>query len=324
MADSTLDAIRTKVRRLTRSPSEAQITTDQIDEYVNTFVLYDFPEQLRLSSLKTTFTFYTEPYIDSYDSSNTATELDNFINTYLTFHEPVYVDGKQVRFYQDRERFFGDYPKVSSRVTIATGDGATLNYTGTLSAVPILRNEVLFSSRDSNNDSLELHDQPVDNSVGLLNGSGGTGAIDYVTGEYAIDFTNAPAASVDIVAHTVPYVAAVPDAILFYDNTFTVRPIPQQAYKIEMDAYKRPTELLANNQSPELEEWWQYISYGAAKKILEDRLDMETIQIIMPEFKTQERLILRRSIVQQADKRVATIYTDHLDGQIRNNWNRRG
>lgn len=323
MADSTLDAIRTKVRRLTRSPSEAQVTTTQIDEYINTFVLYDFPEQIRLGSLKTTFNFYTEPYRDIYDSNNTATELDNFINTYLTFHEPVYIDGKQVKFYQDREKFYGDYPKVSSRVTIAIGDGATLNFTGTLANTPILQNEVLFSARDSNNDSLELHDEPVDNDSGLLNGSGGTGAIDYVTGEYNINFITAPAASTDIVAHTVPYVNAVPDAVLFYDNTFTVRPIPQQAYKIEMDAYKRPTELLANNQSPELEEWWQYISYGAAKKVLEDRLDMETIQIIMPEFKTQERLILRRSLVQQAGKRVATIYTDHLDGHARALWNRR-
>jgi hypothetical protein len=43
MADSTLGAIRTKVRRLTRSPNTAQITDNQIDEYVNTFILYDFP-----------------------------------------------------------------------------------------------------------------------------------------------------------------------------------------------------------------------------------------------------------------------------------------
>ena len=33
MADYTLNAIRTKVRRLTRSPSIAQITDEQIDEY---------------------------------------------------------------------------------------------------------------------------------------------------------------------------------------------------------------------------------------------------------------------------------------------------
>ena len=42
MAD--LQTIRTKVRRLTRSLSPAQLTDAQIDEYINTFVLYDFPE----------------------------------------------------------------------------------------------------------------------------------------------------------------------------------------------------------------------------------------------------------------------------------------
>ena len=64
MADSTLTAIQQKVRRLTRSPSEAQLTTAQLNQYINTFVLYDFPEQIRLLNLRTTFSFYTEPYID--------------------------------------------------------------------------------------------------------------------------------------------------------------------------------------------------------------------------------------------------------------------
>ena len=69
MADSTLAAIRTKIRRLTHSPSAALITDAQIDEYVNTFVLYDFPETLRLFSLRKTLTFYTEPNEDVYETN---------------------------------------------------------------------------------------------------------------------------------------------------------------------------------------------------------------------------------------------------------------
>ena len=63
---------------------------------------------------------------------------------------------------------------------------------------------------------------------------------------------------------------------------------------------------------PELSEYWQYIAYGAAKKIFEDRMDQESVQLIMPEFKEQETLIQRRTIDQQSNERSATIYTENV------------
>lgn len=92
-----------------------------------------------------------------------------------------------------------------------------------------------------------------------------------------------------------------------------MRPIPDQVYKIEIEVQERPTELLSASRSPELEQWWQYIAYGAAKKIFEDRTDTDSIQVIMPEFKQQERLVLRRTINQQTQNRVQTIYTEQTD-----------
>ena len=74
MADSTLAAVRLKVRRLTRSPSAAQISDATIDEYINTFIQYDFPEHLRLFTLKTTFNFFVQPNIDTYFPSTVATD----------------------------------------------------------------------------------------------------------------------------------------------------------------------------------------------------------------------------------------------------------
>ena len=73
MADSSLTAIRLKVRRLTRSPSVGQITDATIDEYVNTFIQYDFPEHLRLFSLKTVLEWFTQPNVDTYAPSTVAT-----------------------------------------------------------------------------------------------------------------------------------------------------------------------------------------------------------------------------------------------------------
>jgi len=95
----------------------------------------------------------------------------------------------------------------------------------------------------------------------------------------------------------------------YYDSTILLRPVPDQVYRVQMEVYARPTYLLETNQSPQLEEWWQYIAYGAAKKVLEDRMDMDTVQLIMPEFKKQENLILRRTIVEMTSQRASTIYT---------------
>jgi hypothetical protein len=96
---------------------------------------------------------------------------------------------------------------------------------------------------------------------------------------------------------------------LFYDNKFVLRPVPDQPYQINFEAYVRPTYLMAENQVPQLEEWWQYIAYGAAKKIFEDRMDLESVALILPEYKKQETLCLRRTIVQYTNERTATIYT---------------
>ena len=42
-APSTLADIRSKVRRITARPSALQITDAEIDNYINTFYIYDFP-----------------------------------------------------------------------------------------------------------------------------------------------------------------------------------------------------------------------------------------------------------------------------------------
>ena len=81
-------------------------------------------------------------------------------------------------------------------------------------------------------------------------------------------------------------------------------------YDVTIECNVQPTEILAFDQSPDLEQWWQYIAYGAAKKVLEDRTDMETVQLLMPEFMKQQQLVLRRTLAQQGDQRASTIYTD--------------
>jgi hypothetical protein len=95
-------------------------------------------------------------------------------------------------------------------------------------------------------------------------------------------------------------------------------------YRVDVEVYVRPTELLASTDEPKLAQWWQYIAYGATKKVFEDRLDQESIQLIMPEFKQQELLVLRETIMQMSNERSATIFTGSKYGGLVNNgfgWN---
>lgn len=347
-----LQSIMTKVRRLTRTPSEAQLSNAELQEYINTFIVYDFPEHIRTFNKKIEFTWTCNAFQDTYstDITNPAWEknpLFDFKNLYITVHPPLYIAGFSSMFSQSPEQFYGIYPKVRSIAQIgSSGDGVTTTFTGQINTnqsilspgqvtqQALLQGQVLFSSIDSNGNSLAMVDLPVINTGsgnptinGNLYPSGSqfglvpiavdpTNTINYVTGRFTVTFQNqlgaptAPGAGIPINSQTVPQALGRPQSMLFFDNTFVLRPVPDQPYSINFEVYKRFDALVGLNDDPELQEYWQYIAYGAAKKIFEDRMDMDSVAMIMPEFKTQQQLMLRRTNVQLSNERTATIYTE--------------
>lgn len=326
MADSSLVAIQTKVRRLTRSPSLSQLSDAELNQYINTFILYDFPEHLRLFSLRTLLTFYTQANVDVYDT-NTLDPLNplfNFQNKYVAVHEPVFLAGIQGFYTQWRDVFYGYWPQTNTIAdTLLRGDGSTGPFSGIVTAHPMLQNNVIFTVLDTGDRPMVIVDYPVKDVNGVVSSTTGAlglpnqpevlpspyGQINYVTGAFTVNFPAATQVQAPIYIENIAYLPGKPLAILYYDNKFTIRPVPDKVYSIQIEADIRPTELLATNQSPQLEQWWQYIAYGASKKIFEDKDDNESIQALMPEFKQQERLVLRTSIMQRANERTVTIYT---------------
>ena len=320
---TTLDAIQTKVRRLTRSPSTAQLDDQTLQDYINTFVMYDFPEHLRLISFKTNLTWFCSPNIDTYqtNTTNPTDPLYNFKNQYLSVNPPMYIGGYQAFYSQSQEQFYGIYPRINFVQSLGVvGDGVTTLFTGTIPNAPFLQNQVLFDSVDTNGNGLTLIDFPTSATSGNLiipddpSTGAAFGTVNYLTGAFTVLFPGAPGSGQPINSQTVPYQPAQPQSILFFDEKFVLRPVPDQPYRIEMEAFIRPTALLASNQSPQLEEMWQYIAYGAARKVFQDRMDLESLALIEPEYKLQERLVLRRTIVQQTVQRTPTIYTEQLTG----------
>ena len=303
---STLKQIRIKVRRITKSPSNSQVTDAQIDDYVNSFVLYDLPSSLKLSDLNTTLTFYTDKHVETY-STNTVDATDplyNFNNRFSVMHAPVYIEGTESLLVLTEQEARGIYPQTQCRLDIGTGNGVVADFVGTVDNIPIKKGSVIFSSTNNLDVSLKAFADDDGNVTGDA-----AGAIDYESGDYGIVFSSAPKNGETIYLSYIPFTAGKPDTILYKDNEFKLMPIPDGIYKVEIQGFMRPTELLNDNAIPLLAEWWEYIAYGACRKIFQDRSDFESVNNISQEIERQEILVNRKTIVQNSEKRTYTIYS---------------
>lgn len=146
------------------------------------------------------------------------------------------------------------------------------------------------------------------------------GTINYITG--AVNITSfvengtrtlktVPAGNAINVQY-IPYVASRPQSAMFFQDQIILYPIPDQAYTVSFEAYAYPTSFLATNlgTSPQLNEWWQLLAFGAVQKIFEDNADFENMAKFRPLLEEQLRLMMRRTIVQQTPERTSTIYTE--------------
>lgn len=338
-ADSTLVAIRKKIRRLTASASESALSTNDIDQYINTFYNNDFPYAIKLDQMRSVYTFYTRPYIDRYP-------LD--VNYNQGVRDPIYVDGIQGYFFKDRDQFFRMWPRWPTKFTPASGDGVTTLFTFTLPG-PFLSKEVVIgtvsttgaaiSIADDGNGNLQIQvPNPVVSVPAQTSPSPGmknlntqspgqnlvtnVGIVNYVTGAMTIDYSLAgviPGANQEITARVSQYSTGRPYSILFWNNEFTIRPVPKLIHKVELETYLTPVQFLQTSDSPILNQWWQYIAIGAAIKVLEDRQDMDGVANLIPLFDRQEGLVLERQGVEEINQRNTTLYSSTVTSQGWNN-----
>ena len=315
---STLADIRLKVRRLTGRPSPQQITDTQIDDYINTFYQFDMPETLRLVTQQTVFEFMTESNVSDYDMNTQTVWTGNSnqpaIDVFINLEPPAYIAGYQSFWSQDREQFFRTYPLLAEIQSTTEGNGTQGPYSVGFDNTPILQNLVTVGAIDDTGAVINCIDVPTNRTTGtweqVNTNTAITGSTNYIAGTSTVTFPNNIPSGNQITFTAVPYAASRPQAILYFNNILTLRPVPDQSYLVQVNAYKRPTSLIASGEAPQLQQWWQYLAYGASKKIFEDSGDPEGLRGIMAGFKEQESLVLRRTIVQQTTQRTATIYTE--------------
>lgn len=148
---SNVSEMRTKVRRLTASPSSSQLTDDQIDEAVQTAYVQELPADVKSEFFKEVVEVYLEPNQDRYALAgevNTPSNPDANTsgNVYESIREPVHVEGRRARFYKDRGQFYADWPRTATLDTSLEGDGSTTSFSVTLSA-PTLQKEIVIGTK---------------------------------------------------------------------------------------------------------------------------------------------------------------------------------
>lgn len=352
-SNSTLAYIRSKVRRLTASASESALSTADLDTYINNFYSQDFPYGIKVDQMRSVYVFYSEPYVDRYP-------LD--VNYNQGVRSPAYVDGIAASFFKDRQQFFSMWPRWPTLFQPITGDGVTTSFTFTIPG-PFLRNEVTLGGVDTAGNAIQVSDDgqgnlqinfpnpvvtvpaPITTSPGAfppvpgmlnqnnfnpgLNAKVNIGTVDYVTGQFVINFASGgvvgvvPASGQSMKLFVSQYTNGRPFSLLFWNNEFTIRPIPKFVHKIEVEVYLTPVQFLATTDNPILNQWSKYIAMGAARDILNDRQDMDGVANLTAMFQEQEALVLERQGVEEIGQRNGTIFNG-VAGYNYQNWGNNG
>lgn len=144
----------------------------------------------------------------------------------------------------------------------------------------------------------------------------GDATINYQTGEITgLVFAQAIPEGTPIQIQYNPKQFSIPLAIMFFQNQFTLAPVPDQGYTVELTCYRQPIQaLIAADMTgnPELSEWWEILAVGAAKKIFEERLDSDGVIFIDKMLKERYDVIETRTYAQIGQQRISTLYTDQL------------
>jgi hypothetical protein len=193
----------------------------------------------------------------------------------------------------------------------------------TIGSLGLLTSNVFVTATDVNGNLNVAQDDPLSSTTGNLiqydplnpgNPPRIVGTVNYLTGLATVTFLYSIPTTSYINSQSVPYSAGRPQAVLFFDNTFTFRPVPSQPFLFRCDAYYTPAAFITTNNFIPYRWMSEYLARGAARKILTDYGDMEQLGFYEPYFREQENFVLRRTTRQNSVTRVSTIYT----GQVGN------
>lgn len=380
-----LQDVITYIRRIIKSPSNADISDNLIIDYINRFWIMDVDARMQLFDLKQKYQFQTVPGVDKYNMPLYSIQTEPGMQTigmypvYQGFLDPAYVNGVQVGFYTEKNSFFNWFPNiVQQNFIVGTGDGTAGPYTLSFPMAPVNSNPInppiealvrghidisgiiatgnnvdppignsanaaillsqipvtsidaaiFFTTTAGDGSNLVVQDSGImlngNQNYGLLISPGKapfgntvlpgvysttSNTINYFTGTANVTFPVAVPMGVNISAQCLFFQSGLPRGILYNNNTLTLRMPPATQYLVELDAYLTPAAFLSTSQAVPFGYMAEYLSRGAARKILSDTGDIEQFQFYEPLFREQEMLVWKRSQRQFTSTRTETIYS---------------
>lgn len=336
----SLEQMRNTVREQTARYDEAQMSTAQIDYFINLAYTLRLPLQFKNEKLTKPYVFYTTPNVDTYDFPYEENPINNQGQSSpvtpgnVMINPPIFCQGYQLRYHQNKSVFYNIWPNLSvNQIINSGGKGVSAPYTGTIPSFPFYRAQqdifgnvttpgVVISANVINPQSansgfsLTLTDIPIagspNNEGNLIDETGAAiGTVNYLTGNYSFTLTAPQVIPADatIYAAVVPYQASRPTDVLFYNQQLTLRPCPQQVYQIECQISQQPTQLMASGDAPELNEWYLFICVMASELIYNQFPDPEGMAYLKPIIDEQRCEAQRRTLKQLSTQRSQTIFS---------------
>lgn len=341
-------------RRVLKQPNPQDISDNTLADYLNRFIQYDVPARVQLFDFKTQYSLELTQNIDQYNAPVTYLPGGAVIPTYQTFIKPAYVDGYEIIMQQFHQEWMRLFPNRVYNQFQQNGNGSAGPYNFNLYQPPVaqghrdqniqppvvpminppgpnlpniqnglLTSNVYITALGSDNLLQVAQDDPINYATGNLiqydpatpgNDPLVVGSINYLTGAVSVTFRNAIPTTSQINSQSMPYAPGRPQAVLFFDNTFTFRPIPDRTYLFQADAYYNPAAFLATTNAVPFRYMTEYFARGLARKVLQDYGDVEQLQLYEPMFKEQEAFVLRKTYRQNSNVRVPTIYNNPGQG----------
>ena len=134
------------------------------------------------------------------------------------------------------------------------------------------------------------------------------GSVNYVTGLFHINFPVAPDPACELTVFVKQYQTGKPFDLMFWNNEFTIRPVPKLVHKVEVEVYLTPVQFLSITDVPIMNQWSQYLQYGVAREILRKRGDFDGVAALEEGFLYQEALVLERQATEEIGTPNSTMF----------------
>lgn len=309
------NAILSEFRLICGIPDVSMYSDAQCATLINYYYQFVLPKELKIFWGYTQYEFFTITNLNQYPAPA----------GFQTLNPNAYADGFGIEWYTDPDTFYQDYPQMENKQQITTGNGTLNSFSANISAYPILPGSLYVT--DGYQVVQDVPDNPFDGTgtftqtspTNIISTASGT--VNYSTGTIAgLSFNNPPPVNSNIVATSQTFFPNRPQGILFFPqgqlvnaeqyqtnaiNMFTLMPVPDQVYLIQMHGIQVPQPFLNYTDVPFRPDLGPLIALGAALHRFKLFNQMDQYDQYLPEYTrfkdicmqdTYEELIYERAI----------------------------